>query len=231
MGRHCDIAGGHHEGFTAAGDGGGACSQFQRMSGKEERLLHSVGSGEKCNQTRDQESIQMALRYHPYKNPGEDTTKKFREVAEAYEVLGDEQKRKMYDGQGHNAWAGEGAGGYKPGNFDFDDLFKDFDEEFFKEMRVDLKGPFASHFGTHKAHMESMGGEFNLGDIDFKEMFRSTFTTMTGGIGEEIVGGQRCKTVKVKSGNTETVTTQCESMTHGRSSIGGEEGRARLDEL
>ena len=66
----------------------------------------------------------MALRYHPDKNPGEDTTKKFREVAEAYEVLGDEQKRKMYDGQGHNAWAGEGAGGYKPGNFDFDDLFK-----------------------------------------------------------------------------------------------------------
>ena len=64
-------------------------------------------------------------------------------------------------------------------------------------MRVDLKGHFASHFGTHKAHMESMGGEFNLGDIDFKEMFRLTFTTMTGGSGEEIVGGQRCKTVSV----------------------------------
>ena len=137
----------------------------------------------------------MALKYHPDKNPGQDTTKKFREVAEAYEVLGDEGKRKMYDGQGHNAWSGEGAGGYKPGNFDFDDLFKDFDDDFFKEMRVDLKGHFASHFGTHKAHMESMGGEFNLGDIDFKEMFRSTFTTMTGGDGEEVVGGQRCKTV------------------------------------
>merc|ERR1711936_726413 len=172
----------------------------------------------------------MALKYHPDKNPGEDTTKKFREVAEAYEVLGDEGKRKMYDGQGHNAWAGEGAGGYKPGNFDFDDLFKDFDDDFFKEMRVDLKGHFASHFGTHKAHMESMGGEFNLGDIDFKEMFRSTFTTMTGGDGEEVVGGQRCKTVRVKQGNTETVTTQCESVTQG-SNIGGEEGRARLDEL
>ena len=137
----------------------------------------------------------MALKYHPDKNPGEDTTKKFREVAEAYEVLGDEGKRKMYDGQGHNAWSGEGAGGYKPGNFDFDDLFKDFDDDFFKEMKVDLKGHFASHFGTHKAHMESMGGEFNLGDIDFKEMFRSTFSTMTGGDGEEVVGGQRCKTV------------------------------------
>ena len=35
----------------------------------------------------------MALKYHPDKNPGEDTTKKFREVAEAYEVLGDEGKR------------------------------------------------------------------------------------------------------------------------------------------
>ena len=190
----------------------------------------------------------MALKYHPDKNPGEDTTKKFREVAEAYEVLGDEGKRKLYDGQGHNAWSGEGAGSYKPGNFDFDDLFKDFDDDFFKEMKVDLKGHFASHFGTHKAHMESMGGEFNLGDIDFKEMFRSTFTTMTGGDGEEVVGGQRCKTVsrhddmnliliqialqvRIKQGNTETVTTQCESVSQGSSIGAEEEGRARLDEL
>ena len=36
--------------------------------------------------------------------------------------------------------------------------------------------------------------------------------------------------VRVKQGNTETVTTQCESVTQG-SNIGGEEERARLDEL
>merc|ERR1719318_431081 len=66
----------------------------------------------------------MALKYHPDKNPNKDTTKKFREVAEAYEVLGDEEKRRLYDSQGHGAWHGAGAGGYKPGNFDFDDLFK-----------------------------------------------------------------------------------------------------------
>lgn len=36
--------------------------------------------------------------------------------------------------------------------------------------------------------------------------------------------------VRIKQGNTETVTTQCESVTQG-SSIGEEEARARLDEL
>lgn len=58
-----------------------------------------------------------ALKYHPDKNPGDSTAeKKFKEISEAYEVLGDEQKRQMYDrfgkeGLGAGA-AGPGAGGY-----------------------------------------------------------------------------------------------------------------------
>merc|ERR1712025_1034361 len=114
--------------------------------------------------------------------------------AEAYEVLGDEDKRRQYDSQGHRAW--DGASGYKPGNFDFDDLFKDFDDDFFQEMSVDLKGHFASHFGTHKANFESTGGEFDLNSVDFK-----------------VKNGQRCRTVTVKQGNSETTTTQCETVT------------------
>jgi len=154
----------------------------------------------------------MALKYHPDKNPGKDTTKKFRQVAEAYEVLGDEDKRRQYDSQGHRAWEGAGTGGYKPGNFDFDDLFKDFDDEFFREMGVDLKGHFASHFGTHKANFESTGGEFDLNSVDFKEMFRQTFGAMVGD-NVKVKNGQRCRTVTVKQGNSETTTTQCETVT------------------
>ena len=169
----------------------------------------------------------MALKYHPDKNPNKDTTKKFREVAEAYEVLGDEEKRRLYDSQGHGAWQGAGAGGYQPGNFNFDDLFKDFDDDFFKEMGVDLKGHFASHFGTHKANT---GGEFNLDDVDFKEMFRQTFSSMVGD-GVEVKNGQRCRTVTVKQGNSETTTTQCETVTTTTEErVEGRDG-GRIDEL
>jgi molecular chaperone DnaJ len=45
---------------------------------------------------------QMALKYHPDRNPGDkDAEKKFREAAEAYEVLSDAQKRQRYDRYGH----------------------------------------------------------------------------------------------------------------------------------
>ena len=40
----------------------------------------------------------LAIKYHPDKNPGDDeAVKKFREITQAYEVLGDEKKRKEYD--------------------------------------------------------------------------------------------------------------------------------------
>eukprot|EP00092_Neocalanus_flemingeri_P037213 GFUD01040518.1.p1 GENE.GFUD01040518.1~~GFUD01040518.1.p1 ORF type:complete len:210 (-),score=64.97 GFUD01040518.1:49-678(-) len=163
----------------------------------------------------------MALKYHPDKNPGKDTTKKFREVAEAYEVLGDDEKRRQYDDQGHGAWQGE----YKPGKFNFDDLFKDFDDDFFKEMGVDLKGHFANHFGTHK---EAMGGGFDLNDINFKEMFRETFSSMVGD-NVEVKGNQKCRTITVKQGNSETTTTQCETVVESKSVEGGT--GSRIDEL
>lgn len=53
-----------------------------------------------------------ALQFHPDRNPGDpEAEKKFKEISEAYEVLGDEQKRQMYDRYGKEAFAGAGAGG------------------------------------------------------------------------------------------------------------------------
>eukprot|EP00578_Thalassiosira_sp_NH16_P030085 CAMPEP_0181077336 /NCGR_PEP_ID=MMETSP1071-20121207/897_1 /TAXON_ID=35127 /ORGANISM="Thalassiosira sp., Strain NH16" /LENGTH=178 /DNA_ID=CAMNT_0023158575 /DNA_START=177 /DNA_END=709 /DNA_ORIENTATION=+ len=59
----------------------------------------------------------LAKKYHPDANPGKDTTSEFQDVNRAYEVLGDEDKRKKYDmfgeaGVGSSAASEGGYGGY-----------------------------------------------------------------------------------------------------------------------
>jgi curved DNA-binding protein len=60
----------------------------------------------------------LALKYHPDKNPSSDATTRFKEINEAYEVLGDSQKRSKYDqlGSSYKAWERMGGRG---GNFDW----------------------------------------------------------------------------------------------------------------
>ena len=54
----------------------------------------------------------LALKHHPDKNAGNpEAEKKFKEVSEAYEVLGDQKKRQMYDQYGADALKGAGMGG------------------------------------------------------------------------------------------------------------------------
>ncbi|CAJ0922164.1 unnamed protein product [Ranitomeya imitator] len=72
----------------------------------------------------------LAMKYHPEKNKSPDAEAKFREIAEAYEILSDENKRKEYDGFCHDAFTSGGRGGKEKNfhqhfNFNFDDLFKD----------------------------------------------------------------------------------------------------------
>jgi molecular chaperone DnaJ len=78
----------------------------------------------------------QALKYHPDRNPGDHTAEeKFKEASEAYQVLGDPDKRAAYDRYGH---AGVGAAGAGPfggsgfsGSVDIGDIFGDLFGEMF----------------------------------------------------------------------------------------------------
>jgi molecular chaperone DnaJ len=71
----------------------------------------------------------MALKYHPDKNPDDkDAESKFKECAEAYEVLSDPAKRQRYDQYGHEGL--RGAGMHDFSHMGFEDIFSMFDDIF-----------------------------------------------------------------------------------------------------
>ncbi len=69
----------------------------------------------------------LAMKYHPDRNPGDHgAEERFKEAAEAYSVLGDQDKRSRYDQLGHAGVSGSGQG-FDPQDFaDFSDIFGDF---------------------------------------------------------------------------------------------------------
>ncbi|MCQ2268517.1 MAG: molecular chaperone DnaJ [Bacteroidaceae bacterium] len=75
----------------------------------------------------------MAIKYHPDRNPdNKEAEEKFKEAAEAYDVLRDENKRARYDQFGHEGLNGAGGfgGGFNGGSMNMDDIFSMFGDIF-----------------------------------------------------------------------------------------------------
>jgi molecular chaperone DnaJ len=71
----------------------------------------------------------MAMKYHPDRNPGDaEAEKKFKEAAEAYEVLSDNEKRQRYDRFGHEGL--RGTSGHDFSHMDVGDIFSMFEDIF-----------------------------------------------------------------------------------------------------
>ncbi|MBN8876325.1 MAG: molecular chaperone DnaJ [Chitinophagaceae bacterium] len=82
----------------------------------------------------------VAMQYHPDRNPGDKAAEeKFKEAAEAYEVLSDADKKAQYDRYGHAGLSGNGRG-FGGGNMNMDDIFSQFGDIFGEDI-------FGSFFG------------------------------------------------------------------------------------
>src|SRR6187551_2385170 len=80
----------------------------------------------------------VAMQHHPDRNPGDKAAEeKFKEAAEAYEVLSDSDKRAQYDRFGHAGVSGNGRGGHSQ---NMDDIFSQFGDIFGEDI-------FGSFFG------------------------------------------------------------------------------------
>lgn len=118
-----------------------------------------------------------AIQYHPDKNPGDKAAEeKFKEAAEAYEVLSDPQKRQRYDQFGHAGMSG--AGGFSGGGFSMDDIFSQFGD-LFESWGMGGSG-FSSFFGGGR------GGQRVRRGSDMRVKVRLTLEEISTGVEKKI---------------------------------------------
>jgi molecular chaperone DnaJ len=128
----------------------------------------------------------VAMQYHPDRNPGDKAAEeKFKEAAEAYEILSDTDKRAQYDRFGHQAFGpGRSAGGYSGGGgMNMDDIFSQFGDIFGDES------PFGSFFGGSSRRGGGGGRARGTRGSNLRVKLKLNF--------EEIARGAT-KTIKVK---------------------------------
>ncbi len=147
-----------------------------------------------------------AIKYHPDKNPGDkEAEEKFKEAAEAYDVLSNPDKRARYDQFGHagmSGAAGGGAGGFGGGfgGFSMEDIFSQFGDI------------FGGHFGG--GFRSSGGGRTVNRGSDIRVKVRLTLQEIAEGVTKKLkinktVACDRCGGTGAKDSSSYGTCTTC----------------------
>ena len=151
----------------------------------------------------------LAKKYHPDLNKEADAAEKFKEVQEAYDVLGDESKRKTYDQFGHAAFdqGAGGAGGNPYGNYGG---FSGFDTSGFGFDDIDLGDILNAAFGGGFGGRRKQSNKPQKGEdvlyrmkISFKDAVFGAKKDITIDLTEE------CETCDGKGGFKEKTCSKC----------------------
>ena len=140
----------------------------------------------------------LAMKHHPDRNPGDKEAElKFKEAAEAYEVLSDEQKKNRYDQYGHAGVEGMGHAGQ--GFSSMEDIFAQFGDIF-------GGGTIFDQFfgGGGRGQDRDQGASLKLGlEISFREAFAGCTKTI------DLKRNETCETCKGSGAKPGTKTSAC----------------------
>ena len=149
-----------------------------------------------------------AIQFHPDKNPGDKASeKKFKEAAEAYEVLSDQPKRQRYDQYGHAGVGGaSGNGGFGGGNMNMDDIFSHFGDIF--------GGHFSGFGGGFGGGGQRGGGQRVRRGSDLRVKVKLTLAEIAVGVEKKIkvkkqVSCSHCNGSGAAHGSSTTTCTTC----------------------
>lgn len=149
----------------------------------------------------------LALKYHPDKNPNKDSEEKFKEISEAYAVLYDDEKRKLYDMYGH---AGIDQ------QFSQEDIFRGADfGDIFSGMGFDfnISDIFERFFGhgiggfSHRGYTNNRGSDLRYDiEINLEQAYKGVETTIHVPRTETC---DNCNGIGAKPGTNKKTCPQC----------------------